>query len=127
MPEAPLPLVLLLSSDKDWEAVVRQALHGIAMVRRVASERALQLFLVANKIPVHLVLVDAAGFADQNKLMDFVQQWKPGFKLVVVASVPSWRDARDLLLLGACDYIRKSEGVEEIRGQLIRWIGTGRI
>jgi DNA-binding NtrC family response regulator len=119
MAKKTLPGVLILSQDQIWQAVVCQALEDMAEILFVCNEIDLMDIISIQQIPVGVLLIDIANFSDITTLLEFVNKWKSKVAVVVIASVPSWRDARELLLSGVLDYIRKSEIVDDIRLKLM--------
>lgn len=108
-----------MSQDQVWRAVVRQAMEGVAELRRVRDEDDLMDTIFIQQTSAILLLVDVHNFSDTTALLEFIKKWKSRVAIVVAASAPSWRDARELILSGALDYIRKSEIVDDIRVKLM--------
>lgn len=100
-------IALLLDglSTKTWidtlEEVLRQYgselhVHTVIQKTRVVWDR------------YHLVLLDAGAVHDIVDLVCWVRKQAPRAYLVVISPDPRWKQAREVMLAGASDYIRRS-------------------
>jgi DNA-binding response OmpR family regulator len=118
-----LPWLILLTNDSSWHRTVVQALEGIANVESLATAIEITARLADREGPFGPIVIDTAAVPDIEALKGLVRAWK-GITLVAVAySVPSWRDAVELLQVGAVDYLRKVENVDQIRSRVGKLIG----
>lgn len=113
-----LPYVLLLSTDIHWHRTVAGALEGVAQVKRMDSPDQVELWWAEEQEPTAPVLVDTALMSDPDELRELVYDWSKQSLVVVTYSVPSWRDAVELLQAGAIDYVRKIDNVTQTRSHL---------
>lgn len=118
MRSSSFPCLLLLSADGHWHRTVAQALAGVAQVERLDTRRQVEAWWAREKRPADPVLIDAALVPDVHILKELVRAWSAEALVVITYSVPSWRDAVDLLQAGAADYVRKTEDVARTQARL---------
>jgi len=119
-----LPCLLLLSTDDRWHQTVAQALAGVAQVERLDTRRQVEACRKSKESPIAPVLIDAALIPDAHSLQELVRTWSAEGLVVVTYSVPSWRDAVDLLQAGAADYIRKTQDVAQTQARLSKLVAA---
>ena len=75
-----------------------------------------------------VIIIDATYVPEFLSAMKRFQQTQPQAKILVASSAPTWRRARDALLLGAYDYLKKeisNQELKEIMDELLATIQDG--
>jgi DNA-binding NtrC family response regulator len=100
--------LLVISNDPDsaWLQTVGDALRPLGKLQ-VASE---QEVLVQIKVKDYdLIILDATAISgDIAALVARLHAERPDVPIVVATTSPTWQRARQVLMAGASDYIRKS-------------------
>jgi DNA-binding response OmpR family regulator len=95
--------------DRQWVEALRQAVESLGK-SFVPIDRA----HLENKIQdCELIILDAGAIGDD--LGTFVKDIRTSnaqARIVVVSSAPHWKEARQILLAGATDYVRKTNDSE---------------
>lgn len=128
--------ILLISSDRGWAQLLKDALGARVRVIMVNRTQA-QAFLERDRYD--LVLVDVseslAGATKAEEAKDQVflnlvsaarrQQGDKGIVLVV-GEAPTWRPVRDAFRRGAADFVGKPIDAKELRKTFGEWLPKGR-
>lgn len=98
-------LVVGDSSDVVWVEMLKDALLPLGRLDLVLGDD------VKTKLEQHsydLIIVDAGGSKNPIGLVSSIHKQKPDATIVVATISPTWRRAREFILAGATDYVRKS-------------------
>ena len=106
-------LILLVSADRQWQAVIGEALAPLGDVHSVDSgESGLRHIResLSRHQPYEIIVVDVGTVGDQKypSLVSRVRVEQRETRIVVASAAPTWRQAKDAFHAGAMDYIRKS-------------------
>jgi DNA-binding NarL/FixJ family response regulator len=107
-------VVLAVSGDggSSWVRALEHAL-GSSSTLEVVSER--EAWALGGETHCDLILLDAAAVSGEvPALVAHLRQAWPDLPIVVVATSLTWQRARQVLLAGASDYVRKSLDKETI-------------
>jgi len=95
-----------------WNQVLQRALASLGELQIASEEQAVNM-IFQNHYDV--VIIDAGPVRDAVSLVSRARASRKGLRIVVVTASPTWLRAREVLLAGATDYIRKSLDEEEIQ------------
>ncbi len=101
--------------DRQWIEALRQAVHSLGepfvpMDHRHLPEKLLEC---------DLIILDAGAIGDDlSSLVRQIRLSDTRVRVVVVSAAPHWKEARQILLAGATDYVRKENDKEAILGIL---------
>lgn len=97
----------------------------IDLLRRVVSDMGKNLVVIDHRdwrdamAPDYdLILLDASSVADVVSTVRQILSAAPRSRLLVVTPTPHWRQAKEALLAGAIDYVRKVEDEGAIRAAI---------
>ena len=65
-----------------------------------------------------VILIDISSIADLHELIPRIHQEQPESRIITVSSTPTWKQAREVLRLGAANLIRKSSNLDEVISEL---------
>lgn len=104
---------LLIGNQPDlaWTATLKEALQPLGQLYFASAADAIRR---VEEQAFDMVVIDA-GTVDQ--VADFVRPLRmagPALLIVVVTASPTWQRARQVILAGANDYIRKSSDAETL-------------
>lgn len=109
------PRTFLVISDMEetpWISALQRALSSLGKLEILAEDRAVAAI---ERSDYDLVLVDAGMVENATLLVARIRARSDRARVLVFSSTPTWRRARDLLLAGAMDYVRKTLDEEELR------------
>jgi len=114
---------LLVSREEEtaWPLTLSQALKSLGEVELVSEEKAVER--VARCRGDAVVIVDATVVEKILDLIARLREQRPQARIVVATASPTWRRARDVLRLGAVDYIPKSLNKEELLADMKSILG----
>jgi DNA-binding NtrC family response regulator len=111
-------LILLISADRQWQAVVGEALGPLGDVHLVESEESLSNIResLSRHQPYEIIVVDVGTVGDRKypSLVSDIRAEQREARIVVASAAPTWRQAKDAFHAGAIDYIRKSLDKKEL-------------
>ncbi len=113
-----MPDIFLLvgnNPDSSWSATVRAVLMGIAVAETCPDSEAREL--VAEN-DYEMIIIDAGAVADVTALIAELREASASVPIVVATASPRWQTAKDVLLTGANDYIRKTLDPVKLRANL---------
>jgi len=61
-----------------------------------------------------MIMVDVSNIEDLRRLVPEIRYKQPQCRILVISSTPTWKQAREIIRLGAANLIRKSSNLEEI-------------
>jgi DNA-binding NtrC family response regulator len=99
------------SPDSSWIEVLCEALSPLGKLD-TASPYEFQEQLQQNRY--HLIIIDAGSLDDALSLVGRIHQQQPVLPIVVTTISPTWQRARQFILAGAADYVRKSLDKKEL-------------
>lgn len=102
-------------SDRQWIESLREAAQSLGKPFMRIDHWRLQ-----DKLQdCELIIIDAGAIGDDLiSVVERIRALNSGVRIVVVSSVPHWKEARQILLAGATDYVRKENDREAILGIL---------
>lgn len=109
-----MPANFLLISRKEetaWSLVLSQALKPWGKLEITLEMDAIRW--IAQYRCDAVVIVDATVVDDVPALISRLRDQCPQIRIVIATASPTWQRAREVLRLGAVDYIRKSLDKEE--------------
>jgi len=109
-----VPANFLLISRKEetaWSLVLSQALKPWGKLEITLEMDAIRW--IAQYRCDAVVIVDATVVDDVPALISRLRDQCPQIRIVIATASPTWQRAREVLRLGAVDYIRKSLDKEE--------------
>jgi DNA-binding response OmpR family regulator len=91
--------------DQRWVESLRKAVNSLGMSFLSVDHRV----LYGNLQEGDLIILDAGAVRDDlGSIVRHIRATNPQIRIVVVSSAPHWREARQTLLAGATDYVRKA-------------------
>ncbi len=99
-------------SDRHWVETLRKAAHNLGKTLVFVSHKHVQEHIQNYE----LVILDSEsiGKEDLTAVVQRVHTSYPEVRIVVISSSPHWKEARQTLLAGATDYVRKTDDIETI-------------
>lgn len=94
---------------------MRAVLMGIAVAETCPDSEAREL--VAEN-DYEMIIIDAGAVADVTALIAELREASASVPIVVATASPRWQTAKDVLLTGANDYIRKTLDPVKLRANL---------
>lgn len=91
-----------------WAAVLRRGLEPLGDLRVVAASELLDRHTLEG---CDLFIIDAASVEDVTGLVARLRRESASVPIVVVTTSPTWQRAKQLFMVGADDYVRKSMDV----------------
>jgi DNA-binding response OmpR family regulator len=99
---------IVMSPDSVWFAAVEKSWEPWGVAERHEGDAALRRLAEASSA---LVVVDGSYIDDIDGTITRILRESPDARVVVATASPSWRRAREALLAGAADYIRRTTNV----------------
>jgi DNA-binding NarL/FixJ family response regulator len=98
---------LLVGSNPNsaWAGILREGLQPYGDLTIVEAPELSELPAITE---YDLIVIDAGAIEDLASLLAEVRREKPSIPIVVVTTSPTWQRARQVFMLGATDYIRKT-------------------
>lgn len=93
------------TSDRDWYALVDEALASFGTVFCIQADQALDKI---NKEQYEIAIVDATELEDVEFLISRLRARQKDCRIVVFTASPTWQRARAAFEAGAMDYVPKS-------------------
>lgn len=106
-----------------WAETVREAVDPLGELETAAAADAPAL--VAGE-DYSMIILDAAAADDPAALVAALRRAAPSAPLVVVTASPTWQCAKEVLMAGASDYIRKSHDAPALAATLREVLGKSR-
>jgi len=101
--------------DRQWIESLRQAVNSLGKPFVAMDHRHLKDKLQK----CELILIDAGAIGDDlSSVVRCIRASNSQVRIVVVSAAPHWKEARQILLAGATDYVRKENDREAILGIL---------
>lgn len=112
-------LILLISADRQWRAVIGEALAPLGDVHLVDSEKSGLKHIresLSRHQPYEVIIVDVGTVGDRkySSLVSDIRAEQRETRIVVASAAPTWRQSKDAFHAGAIDYIRKSLDKKEL-------------
>lgn len=110
--------MLLIKGDNgnDWFSTLCKAASGLG--RSVTWTDHTQIGKSLREQDYELAILDANTIPDPVSTVNAIRSGDPRVRIVVVSSIPHWKEARELLLRGATDYVRKVDDEAAVRHML---------
>ncbi len=108
-------------SDRHWIESLEQTALCLGESLELADHQHLEGVSFQNYA---LIIIDAGAVNNPISTVRHIRSCNSQVRIVMVSSTPHWKQARETLLAGATDYVRKVDGREAIldilRGSLFR-------
>jgi DNA-binding response OmpR family regulator len=104
-------LLITNASEAAWLSAFAETLARLGVVQVAIEEDAIEEFLRA---PYELVIIDAATVKEPVSLARKLHDLKPDARVAVMTTIPTWREARDILRAGAVDYFPRTLSSQEL-------------
>lgn len=105
-------LVISAVAETPWISALQRALSSLGELHILPEGQAVAAI---ERSDYDLVLVDAGMVDNAALLVARLRARSDRARVLVFSSAPTWRRARELLLAGAMDYVRKTLDEEEMR------------
>ncbi|HYJ86197.1 MAG TPA: hypothetical protein VEW46_09095 [Pyrinomonadaceae bacterium] len=92
-------------ADSSWSATVREALGMLGTSETITESAAIGRISRAN---YKMIILDAGAVADLAALIVAIRETSSAVPIVVASASPTWQTAREVLMSGADDCIRKT-------------------
>jgi DNA-binding NtrC family response regulator len=104
---------LLINGSRDcyWRQELQEALSPLGSVA-IAKER--EALSRVQQDQYDVIIVDATVVTGAAELASRIRQTRPGARIVIATTSPTWQRAREAYHAGAIDYIRKTLVHEEL-------------
>jgi len=104
-------LLITNASETAWLSTFEETLARLGTVRVATEKEANEEFL---KLPYELIIIDAATVEQPVTLAQKFHNLKPDVRVAVMTTVPTWREARDILRAGVVDYFPRTLPSQEL-------------
>jgi DNA-binding response OmpR family regulator len=98
--------------ESSWSVSVSDALCELGVLKIYSAADAGEQI---GDPDVQMVIVDAGAVAGLTPLIVRLRQLSPTVPIVIASASPTWQTAKEVLLIGANDCIRKSLDPEKLR------------
>ena len=105
------------SADHPWIELLRRVVFNLGKSLTVIDQQRWK------EVPLQdyeLIVLDASAVANPTSMIHEIRSWDPRARILVVTPAPHWKQARETLLAGAIDYVRKIEDKAMIESFLRR-------
>lgn len=104
-------LLITNAGETTWLTTFEETLARLGFLRVATEKEANKEFL---KLPYELVIIDAATVEEPVPLAQKFHDLKPDTRIAVMTTVPTWREARDILRAGIVDYFPRTLPSQEL-------------
>ncbi len=104
-------LLITNTSQTGWLSSFVKTLAPLGNVQAATEKNANEEFL---KRPYELVIIDAATVEEPVSLAQKFYKLKPDVRVAVMTTIPTWREARDILRAGVVDYFPRTLSGQEL-------------
>lgn len=109
-------LLIKGQNDNEWFGTLARAASDLEnSVTRIDQTQVDNNLRIQN---YEMAILDANTLSDPASIVNLIRSCAPQVRIVVVASTPHWKQARELLLRGATDYVRKVDDRDAIKHML---------
>lgn len=104
-------LLITNAGETTWLTAFEQTLSRLGDLRVTTEKEATETF---SKWSYELVIIDSATVEEPLSLAQKLQSRKPDTRIAVMTTVPTWREARDILRAGIVDYFPRTLPSQEL-------------
>ncbi|MBN1991724.1 MAG: response regulator [Anaerolineae bacterium] len=98
-----------------WPLVLEQSVLSLGTLQVISEKQAEQQGIEQEYTAI---IIDAGAVDNVAQLVSNLRKMQPASHIIVVTASPTWQRAREVLLAGATDYIRKSFDQDELLSKI---------